>query len=377
MIMIMMLLMSSAIFRLTHTTVVNNNNVHTNNNEDGCSWVAFETSKSSITIAQFTDLHYGEGENVVWGPVQDVNSTECITSVLGYESGVDLCAFTGDLITGNNIGSDANKKNNATAYWAEALSPVLQKPLPFFTVFGNHDDLSTGTGGTKMDLVRQESTLAQAHGTQSFTFNGSTSTCANETVGNYVIPVHFNTVLKLVLFVMDSGGGQEKSNGITPIQVAWFVEQRRRYPSEIPALLFVHIPLPVYETAFERFQTNFTQQCWGMEKEGGGAVMENGDSGLFDALATTATPINLITVGHNHGNAWCCPWNGVTICFGRHTGFGGYSEDGNQLVRGARLFKFTPPNTTTLTTTPASKGTLETWIRLEHGDVEDMKMIPL
>jgi hypothetical protein len=35
----------------------------------------------SFKIVQFTDLHYGEGEDVPWGPMQDVNSTRVMHKV--------------------------------------------------------------------------------------------------------------------------------------------------------------------------------------------------------------------------------------------------------------------------------------------------------
>lgn len=35
----------------------------------------------SFKIVQFTDLHYGEGEDVPWGPIQDVNSTRVMHKV--------------------------------------------------------------------------------------------------------------------------------------------------------------------------------------------------------------------------------------------------------------------------------------------------------
>lgn len=55
--------------------------------------------------------------------------------ILSAEPGVDLVVFSGDQITGNNIDS------NGTAYWAEAVGVVAGLGIPFFTIFGNHDDM--------------------------------------------------------------------------------------------------------------------------------------------------------------------------------------------------------------------------------------------
>lgn len=88
----------------------------------------------TFKIAQFTDIHYGEGEGELWGPEQDRQSTNCMKQILEFEGSVDLAIFTGDLITGNNI------YDNATSYWSQMLTSVNDTSTKFATLFGNHDD---------------------------------------------------------------------------------------------------------------------------------------------------------------------------------------------------------------------------------------------
>lgn len=70
--------------------------------------------------------------------------------------------------------------------------------------------------------------------------------------------------------------------------------------------------------------------------------------------------------GHDHGNDWCFKWNGILsgmtlagngldLCFGRHTGYGGYGS----WTRGSRQ----------VLVSLAKLGTPETWTRLEDGSV--------
>ena len=33
-----------------------------------------------------------------------------------------------------------------------------------------------------------------------------------------------------------------------------------------------------------------------------------------------------VFVGHDHGNDWCCPFSEMLVCYGRHTGYGGYGR---------------------------------------------------
>ena len=59
----------------------------------------------------------------------------------------DFVLFTGDVLTGNNIDS------NATAYWKYLVSPCQQTETPWAHLFGNHDDLST-TNGDRLTLTK-------------------------------------------------------------------------------------------------------------------------------------------------------------------------------------------------------------------------------
>ncbi|KAJ6086416.1 hypothetical protein N7467_005330 [Penicillium canescens] len=71
--------------------------------------------------------------------------------------------------------------------------------------------------------------------------------------------------------------------------------------------------------------------------------------------------------GHDHQNDWCFKWdeslteheltgNGINLCFGRHTGYGGYGN----LTRGSRQILLHESNL---------KDNIETWVRLENGTV--------
>ena len=55
--------------------------------------------------------------------------------------------------------------------------------------------------------------------------------------------------------------------------------------------------------------------------------------------------LHAIVSGHDHGNDWCAPSNVTTaaaqvlpLCFGKHSGFGGYDYD--PWNHGARIFEF-------------------------------------
>lgn len=85
--------------------------------------------------------------------------------------------------------------------------------------------------------------------------------------------------------------------------------------------------------------------------------------------AITSTPgVLALFSGHDHGDTWCYKWddqlpgmsvngNGVNLCFGQHSGYGGYGT----WTRGSRQVL--------LTEDMLRDQEAETWIRLETGEV--------
>eukprot|EP01027_Heterolobosea_sp_BB2_P016149 GEZU01023024.1.p1 GENE.GEZU01023024.1~~GEZU01023024.1.p1 ORF type:complete len:149 (-),score=23.06 GEZU01023024.1:90-536(-) len=86
----------------------------------------FRSSDSTFKIVQIADVHFGEGEDTLWGPEQDVNSTRVMNLILSIEK-PDFVMLTGDQITGNNV------INNATAYWAQVIAPIVEY-VPSFII---------------------------------------------------------------------------------------------------------------------------------------------------------------------------------------------------------------------------------------------------
>ena len=75
--------------------------------------------------------------------------------------------------------------------------------------------------------------------------------------------------------------------------------------------------LPLYTTraSFDLTSVGFSQCRW----------VFLSPSGLLSVLAHHG--VVWVSVGHDHGNDWCCPSPaGPTVCYGRHTGYGGYGR---------------------------------------------------
>lgn len=284
-------------------------------------------------IAQFTDMHYGEDEFTPWGPIQDQHSDHVMHSVLGAES-PDFVLFTGDVLTGNNIDS------NATAYWDYVVTPCLMTSTPWAHLFGNHDDLSQ-TKGDRLTLMRYDMTYSLSHSSV-----GPTEIAG---VSNYFLPIygeHDDTV-QAIIYVLDSGGGKIGPYLISENQVAWLLEkymENMQVYGSVPTILTFHIPTPEFQDLYN------TGECVGILQN---PITPYENNGIFNILQLLPNLL-LVTTGHYHENDYCCPHNNRLFCAGRHSGYGGYGT----VDRGSRIIQF-------------QQGQLQTWIRMEDKSVKD------
>eukprot|EP01133_Synstelium_polycarpum_P019440 gene19440-23279_t len=257
----------------------------------------------------------------------------------------DLVVFTGDVITGNNIDS------NSTGYWFEATSVVRSLGIPWAITFGNHDDLSSGTGGTRQDLMAYDISL------------GSYSQMGPQTVpgvSNYYLPIYdkWSDDIMAVLWSFDSGDGScPKSEPHCPMyvtseQVDWYIETAKQLYSDQPSIpwaaAYMHIPLQEYMDVWN------TQPCNGTNNDT--VACQPVNTGLFEAFQQVGD-VKMVNVGHDHGNDYCGQLQSIDLCFGRHTGYGGYGT----WERGARVIEITRHKSS-----PTMSHS--TWITFETGD---------
>jgi hypothetical protein len=99
----------------------------------------------------------------------------------------------------------------------------------------------------------------------------------------------------------------------------------------------------------------------------GSSSSNDGSDVPFMSALLHAPGMMAVFSGHDHGDDWCQKWNqklpnmtltgnGLFLCFGRHSGYGGYG----QWTRGSRQIKVA------LDTLSSE---VQTWIRLEDGSI--------
>lgn len=312
-----------------------------------------------------------------------------MNSILDHEH-QQLVVLNGDLITGENAYLE-----NSTAYIDEIVGPLVDRGLTWASTYGNHD---SQFNLSREDILARERLYSNARTTK-MVFDQDAG------VSNYYLPVYGSNCSAyhacapaLLLWFFDSRGGflfqQKDADGnqigqpdwVDTSVVDWFkqtnAELNQRHGKTIPSLAFVHIPT----NASLALQTEagvdsnrqpgvnddypLAQQAQGWCADGSNdASCQYGGQDIPFMQAVTSTPgLMALFSGHDHGDTWCYKWddqvpnlpvqgNGVNLCFGQHSGYGGYGT----WTRGSRQVLVTEAMLEDLA--------VDTWIRLETGDV--------
>ncbi|KAK3936700.1 Metallophosphoesterase [Diplogelasinospora grovesii] len=342
----------------------------------------------TFQLSIFEDLHFGENAWDSWGPQQDINSVKVLDQILDSEPSLGLVVLNGDLITGENTFLE-----NSTHYVDQIVGPMVERGLTWASTYGNHDsDYNISRSG----ILERERLWPNARTTQ-MVFN------ENAGVSNYYLPVYPSARCtsatcspELLLWFFDSRGGflfQQKNpqtgnrvgqpDWVDTSVVNWFQQTNALLTNQagkvIPSLAFVHIPTNA-SLALQEHGVNpnrqpginddvpLAQQAQGWCPDGAndGTCAYGGQDMPFMQAITTTPGLMALFSGHDHGDTWCYKWdtllpgmtvagNGVNICFGQHSGYGGYGN----WIRGARQVVVTKEK--------LKDYEVDTYIRLESG----------
>ncbi|KAJ5963585.1 uncharacterized protein N7479_003461 [Penicillium vulpinum] len=321
----------------------------------------------TFQIGVFEDLHFAEDEE------KDEKSKEVMSNILSEED-IDFVVINGDL----------NPKSRLEQIYRLRRLPLVDQGYSWASTYGNHD--SEVNLNPKDDMFKAE---------HKYPNSLTQSRVSGEKAGitNYYLPVfshgQSNTSTPvLLLWFFDSKGGhyyKKEGEGGPPIKrpswidesvVDWFKETnselKEEYGKVIPSLAFYHIPA---HAMLEYQQTKGINRHLtpGVNRErvnpqGTGDWRYDGqDLKFMHALLHTEGLIAGFS-GHDHQNDWCFKWdgslvdhdlpgNGINMCYGRHTGYGGYGD----LLRGGRQILLHEGNL---------EDDTETWIRLEDGSAQ-------
>ncbi|MGL5683717.1 MAG: metallophosphoesterase family protein [Marinifilaceae bacterium] len=297
------------------------------------------STKGKFKIVQFTDLHI-KPEN----PDTQM-AIEAMNTILDEEK-PDLVIFTGDIIWGQP----------ALEAFERGLEPAVSRGIPFYVLFGNHDDEK---GLSRQDL---------------YNISMSKSGCCMQNVkgisgiGNGVVEIlgSMDKDVANVLYCFDSHSYSKvkEVKGYDFIkfdQIKWYVDMSNRYAQKndgkkVEALAFFHIPLPEYGIARKRKDA----AIYGNAKEGECAPVLN--SGLYTTMKQQGDVKGVFT-GHDHDNDYIVDYNGIALAYGRFSG--GNTVYFRLPMNGARVIELTE-----------NVSGFASWIRLRDRSIEQRTVFP-
>lgn len=264
-------------------------------------------AEGQFTILQLTDLHLDSLN------AHDRRTLQLIPRLI-ERARPQLIVLTGDFLTGSQN----------LIHIEEALRPLSDSNVPFVYVYGNHD---AEYGAPHADLTQALSHIAQ---------------CVNP-VSAQGISGHSNFVLEVgeegkepewLLFGLDSHMYEEDSqiggyDHLKRDQIDWVIKRlqsRAQSPSPFGALHFLHIPLVEYETVWQQ------GACLGQRLEDPCSSKLN--SGFFAALVSEGNSLGVFA-GHDHLNDYAGTLYGLSLLYGRASGYNSYSRQG--YCRGGRV----------------------------------------
>ncbi|WP_019910997.1 metallophosphoesterase family protein [Paenibacillus sp. HW567] len=288
----------------------------------------------TFKIVQFTDIHLQDGIN----PEHDARTLALMKRIMETEQ-PDLAVFSGDLIYSHDT-------VDPKATFRRVIEIAARAATPFAVIYGNHDSEKGVTRPELQEILTEyEFCMAEAgpeeiHGT-----------------GNYVLSLfsHSGDREAAALYFVDSGEYAPEAIGgyawIHPDQVAWYTREsakiRERNGRVLPALAFMHIPIPEYHEVWQSGSV--------AGRKGEMVCCSKVNSGWFAAMLE-AGDVMAAFAGHDHDNDYIGDLHGIKLAYGRVTGHNTYGA----LQRGARVIQLLE-----------GERRFETWIRLEDGSVID------
>ncbi len=238
---------------------------------------------------------------------------------------------------------DKNSFDEAKAYMADIMEPVIQRALPWSAVFGNHD--------REMGIpVEEEMRAYQALPG----FHGKVGPADISGTGNFLLPIyapHGKTV-KFALWGLDSGPYQRDTLGHSPAalrlpdapfgtsadgtpdfsQVMWYwkesVKLERETGGKVPGIVFTHVPLPEF-----LYISRNPEQCHARGNLREAPACAALSTGLFNA-AVERGDIRGFFFGHDHLNDLQGEYLGITMAC---DGALGYDMSTHDDLRGGRI----------------------------------------
>lgn len=294
-----------------------------------------------LKILQLTDTHIS---GITTTQRNDNAAVEAIyTLVSSLEP--DLIIITGDIIYPSLINLSFNSRKAA-----QILNSLMEKlQTPWAYVYGNHDTEDYGNIG-------YEELNALYCGNQ-YCLNVLPDNDKYYELGRMyqtIEVLNFDNTLNQALVLMDSNSYEQGGYAhITDQQVDWYESQiftlNEKYQKTISSLLFFHIPLQEYQTAYNLYLEESSEVTYHFGDKGEKVCCSDTPSKLFDTAVSLGST-KAIFVGHDHVNNYSLTYKGINLVYGLSIDFLAYPTIFNKTSqRGGTLITINSDSTFVVT----------------------------
>ncbi|HAZ02855.1 MAG: hypothetical protein A2W90_17080 [Bacteroidetes bacterium GWF2_42_66] len=269
--------------------------------------------EGKFKIVQFTDVHFQ------YNSYRSDSVLVLIKNVIAREK-PDLIVFTGDVVC---------SKDTRQA-WLSFSKVLIEAKIPWAIILGNHDIEYELTGKQIMETI-----VGMPY---NLTINGPENIAGN---GNYILNIQSSSSSKpaALLYCFDSHSGFHPRTNLGTYewirlnQIEWYRNQSIKFTKKnganpLPALAFIHIPLPEYKEIIGKNTTV------GMQQET--VCSPDLNSGLYTAMIESKDVMGVFA-GHDHNNNYIGCLRNICLAYGNATGRQTYGDIG----RGARVIELT------------------------------------
>ena len=315
-----------------------------------------KSDDEDFKVLQITDIHLGGG---VLSYDKDLKALKAVYALLEATK-PDLVIVTGDMCF--PVGFSSFSFNN-TAPVQQFAAFMRNTGIPWAFTYGNHD--------TESYAATNQSSLNELYMSLSWktSRNLMYPYIQPDIMGgnNQVIEVrNADGSLNQALFLIDSnaytGDGLNKYDYIHDDQVEWYREQVVRMSEEagrtVKSLVFFHIPLQEYRTAYQLYEKGSDEVKW---------YFGSNDETMLDKVCCSEFPSSMFDVakelgsttgffcGHDHYNNMSLEYQGIRLTYGMsidYLAMPGIARDTKQ--RGATLITIHNDGTSDIEQVPLS-----------------------